>query len=84
MPKRVLKLPVSLEIDKLKNLYNPIIEKIPNASEEQKRNFNDLIIPALADFELLAIFPICRDLSVILMIAKEKNPFPANKNLCNI
>ncbi|RMZ97738.1 hypothetical protein BpHYR1_049354, partial [Brachionus plicatilis] len=49
MPKRVFKLPVSLEINRLNHFYSQIIEKMIDVEENQKLNFFNLVIPSLAE-----------------------------------
>ncbi|CAF1021457.1 unnamed protein product [Brachionus calyciflorus] len=49
MPKKVFKLPVNLERDRLKNFYRPQLDKMNHVSEDLKKNFYDFVIPSLAE-----------------------------------
>ncbi|CAF1004499.1 unnamed protein product [Brachionus calyciflorus] len=49
MPKKIFKLPVNLERDRLCNFYRPQLDKMVNVSLELKKNFYDFVIPSLAE-----------------------------------
>ena len=54
MPKRVFKMPINLEINRLRNIYGTEISKLTNVNEEQKANFFNLVVPSLADPQIIA------------------------------
>ncbi|RNA12045.1 hypothetical protein BpHYR1_036274, partial [Brachionus plicatilis] len=49
----VFKLPLNLEIQRLSNIYSPQIAKMTDVNHQQKINFFNLVVPALADPKII-------------------------------
>lgn len=49
MPKNQFRLPKNLEIQRLKNIYKPMLDKMIDVSQELKENFYEFVIPSFAD-----------------------------------
>lgn len=43
------RLPKNLEIQRLKNIFKPTLDKMHDVSQEQRENFYELVLPSLAD-----------------------------------
>ncbi|CAF1068536.1 unnamed protein product [Brachionus calyciflorus] len=49
MPKKLFKLPINLEIERLKRIYKPTLESFQDNSVELQNNFYKLVLPSLAN-----------------------------------
>ncbi|CAF1027701.1 unnamed protein product [Brachionus calyciflorus] len=49
MPKNVFKLPVNLEIERLKRIYKPTLDSYVDVSDGLKNNFYQFVLPSLAN-----------------------------------
>ncbi|CAF1049451.1 unnamed protein product [Brachionus calyciflorus] len=49
MPKKVFKLPINLEIERLKRIYKPTLDSYQDVSVELQNNFYQLVLPSLAN-----------------------------------